>query len=704
MKNKHQQNSETKHHELRQELNSQAYSLMKSGEFNKAKEIFKKLTIEYPDRPIGYIGLARIFQNSRNWNNAIEMWDEVLSRVDDENINPEWCAAKIKALIFSRKFTEAENFCKLIQSKKLSSPNVYEAIAQAYQQMGEIDQAINKWQEIVNMFPDDKSVDLNHARLLHLKGEFDDSENYLKSFLSNYTEALELLAKNARESRNYELAKCRWFELINLQSDRVQYKIQYIQSLLDLLEFEAAQQFFEENLEENSPCYYQALQADIYRSKYDFDTAFKILNELEIKFPNEQIISYKKVRLLITLTKSTGDLNYAKQALEIAKNIDLKDKNFNDAEIELLIILDKKEDAKLAIEALCNKQNKKSMMFQIWSSYMDGKIEYAKDLWKELKNTHKIPSLKLPESESLKQVSLNEIKIKKNSLILFTAVKNERWRLPWFLEYYRSKGVDYFFFIDNDSSDGTNEYLMQQSDVHLFWTNQVYAKAYAGMQWVNSLVDEYGKDSWCMYVDVDEALVFPGIENRSLKSITRYMEDNGHEALTGFMLDMFSPDLKSIPRNNTYKGFLKDYPLFNTDYSWVNTIGCPFKHTSGGVRKVFSLYDTQTKTPIIKGGQGINFLMSSHVISPAILSNVTCVLLHFKFAGDFENYFNEELINQTRGAECKRRHWGYLNTIEQFDDNANFISENTQAYNSSKQLIELGLISTTKEFEHKKYD
>ncbi len=166
MNNKHQQNSETKHHELRQELNSQAYSLMKSGEFNKAKEIFKKLTIEYPNRPIGYIGLARIFQNSRNWNNAIEMWDEVLSRVDDENINPEWCAAKIKALIFSRKFTEAENFCKLIQNKKLSSPNVYEAIAQAYQQMGEIDQAINKWQEIVNMFPDDKSVDLNHASVV----------------------------------------------------------------------------------------------------------------------------------------------------------------------------------------------------------------------------------------------------------------------------------------------------------------------------------------------------------------------------------------------------------------------------------------------------------------------------------------------------------------------------------------------------------
>ena len=43
--------------------------------------------------------------------------------------------------------------------------------------------------------------------------------------------------------------------------------------------------------------------------------------------------------------------------------------------------------------------------------------------------------------------------------------RNERLRLPAFLNHYRSLGVDEFLVIDNDSSDGSTEYLAAQADV-----------------------------------------------------------------------------------------------------------------------------------------------------------------------------------------------------------------------------------------------
>jgi len=60
--------------------------------------------------------------------------------------------------------------------------------------------------------------------------------------------------------------------------------------------------------------------------------------------------------------------------------------------------------------------------------------------------------------------------------------------LPWFLSYYRKIGVDKFFIIDNDSDDGTADYLSNQKDVHLFWTDVEFNKAGQGMKWINDLI------------------------------------------------------------------------------------------------------------------------------------------------------------------------------------------------------------------------
>ncbi|NRA13323.1 MAG: hypothetical protein HRT57_15360, partial [Crocinitomicaceae bacterium] len=79
--------------------------------------------------------------------------------------------------------------------------------------------------------------------------------------------------------------------------------------------------------------------------------------------------------------------------------------------------------------------------------------------------------------------------------------------------------------------------------------------------------------------------------------------------------------------------------------------------------------------------------------------DVTCVLLHFKFAGDFKQYFTREVSVEGRLAETKRRHLQYLTALDSFSSGESLDSDISVAYQSSQQLVELGLIKTTDEFD-----
>jgi len=95
-----------------------------------------------------------------------------------------------------------------------------------------------------------------------------------------------------------------------------------------------------------------------------------------------------------------------------------------------------------------------------------------------------------------------------SAILAFICLRNERARLPYFLEYYRKLGVRYFFVVDNNSDDGSTEYLKNQSDVVYFWTDGSYKASAAGRYWTHELASHYGLGHWCLTLDVDELLVY----------------------------------------------------------------------------------------------------------------------------------------------------------------------------------------------------
>ncbi len=507
---------------------------------------------------------------------------------------------------------------------------------------------------------------------------------------------LKALAKTAEIARNYDLARDRWKDLSERFPDSGHILTNYIKSLIKTSELAEAQGVLDQQQDVLDPAAQAIIQADIHEAQLDWDSALKILHEARLRFPDKPTLFIKEIRLQMLMFRRFGNpelLSNAQFQFEEVKRAFPDNPSLKILHAELLILSGQHQEAANTIERLPDNCAQKIMELKAWAAHIRGDEDRAKKIWREIQAIHYIPQVKSPPPQALKRADAHSLEVASEEILLFTVIRNERWRLPWFLDYYRSLGVDRFFFIDNDSNDGSREYLVDQGpDVHVFWTKDSYGNACSGMQWVNELVGKFGDENWCLYVDVDEALIFPGVENSDLRALTNYMDSKGHEAMFAFMNDMFADgEGESVAEDET-EDFLASYPLFDNFYHFSDVIYCPYRFVSGGLRIQFGIGEMLTKTPIIKGGRGIKFLLSSHRITPAVMTDVTGALLHFKLAGNFQEKFLEDVEKNTRIPECQRRHMAYSNGLQQLEDTSKLSSDVTLRYASSKQLLELGLI------------
>jgi len=95
-------------------------------------------------------------------------------------------------------------------------------------------------------------------------------------------------------------------------------------------------------------------------------------------------------------------------------------------------------------------------------------------------------------------------------------VRDEMLRLRQKLAHHRSIGVRRFLVVDNGSTDGSREFLLAQPDCHVFLRRNSCADSRYGLEWQQTLLDEYGTNHWCLIVDADEWFIYPGYERKPL--------------------------------------------------------------------------------------------------------------------------------------------------------------------------------------------
>ena len=166
----------------------------------------------------------------------------------------------------------------------------------------------------------------------------------------------------------------------------------------------------------------------------------------------------------------------------------------------------------------------------------------------------------------MQQLTKRPIAVTGGAPVVICPVRNEIKFLPHFLKHYRSLGVKEFIFIDNGSTDGSTEMLLQQPDAYVMYTEQSFKDANYGMSWVNSIIRDHCLSKWVLFVDCDEFLIFPESESRDLKSFCAYLSTKGFNCAPAAMIDMYPEgNFLDLHLHDTDDIFVK-MPYFDSHY------------------------------------------------------------------------------------------------------------------------------------------
>ncbi|MEX0346884.1 MAG: glycosyltransferase family 2 protein [Rhizobiaceae bacterium] len=303
-----------------------------------------------------------------------------------------------------------------------------------------------------------------------------------------------------------------------------------------------------------------------------------------------------------------------------------------------------------------------------------------------------------------------EIAVEPDDILCFVAVRNEMLRIDHFVDYYRKFGVNKFFFADNDSSDGTKEYLDAQDDCYRYNTEGAYfVENISPPAWTNTLANVFGDGHWCLTVDADELLVFPHSEHVDLRQFCAYLESCGDEALYCAMIDMYPDGPVTAANYAPGSPFIESCRYFDPEPGWIwpRDGECPQDQMFGGVReRVFWKGEKRNETPpclnkipLIKWRKGMKYLVSMHFHSGARLSAVTGNLLHFKFLEGFVETSKAQVKANTGVVEKSlQERAAYLDEIDQ---NPHIVFRNEQSvfYEGTDQLVRLGWMRTSDKYE-----
>ncbi|WP_264211848.1 glycosyltransferase family 2 protein [Leisingera thetidis] len=303
------------------------------------------------------------------------------------------------------------------------------------------------------------------------------------------------------------------------------------------------------------------------------------------------------------------------------------------------------------------------------------------------------------------KVAGHTAQIPDEGVLAFIVLRNEITRLPFFLDYYRRLGAAHFLVVDNGSDDGSADLLAEQPDVSLWQTAASYRNSRFGLDWLGWLLIRHGHGRWCLTVDADELLVYSGMEDHGLDSLTMLLERQGCLGLGALMLDLYPKgplgDQSYTPGQDP-RGVLH---WFDTGpYRAVRQQPMRNLWVQGGARERVFFHSqperspTLNKLPLIRWNRRYAYINSTHSLLPPQMNALydgpggaspSGVLLHTKFL--------PEIVSKSATEKQRQQHF---HTPQQFDGYYDGIAAapdlwhpGSVRYQDPEQLAELGLMT-----------
>ena len=295
--------------------------------------------------------------------------------------------------------------------------------------------------------------------------------------------------------------------------------------------------------------------------------------------------------------------------------------------------------------------------------------------------------------------------IKPTDILLFSTIRNEEIRLPFFLKNYRNLGVNHFILVDNHSSDGSLALLKGQPDISIWQTGHSYKTSHFGVDWLNCLQSRYGHGHWTLVVDPDEFFIYPFCDNRPLRALTDWLDANETRSFGAMLLDMYP---KGPILDQTYRSGQDPLEITNWFDPGNYTVepNDRFRNLwiQGGPRaRVFFAKTPRrapalNKIPLVKWQRGYTYISSTHMLLPRGLNVVydtnggerlSGLLLHTKFLNTFHIKVQEEATRQTHYAKSLE----YKTYAHALRPNPDLWCEWSEKFTGWQQLETLGLMS-----------
>lgn len=249
--------------------------------------------------------------------------------------------------------------------------------------------------------------------------------------------------------------------------------------------------------------------------------------------------------------------------------------------------------------------------------------------------------------------------IRPDDILLVCTVRNEQIRLPYFLQYYRDLGVDHFLFVDNDSTDGTLDYLSGHTDVSVWHTRASYKQSSFGVDWMNWILRKYADGHWTLVVDPDEFFIYPFCDTRSVRALTDWLDNSSIRSFGAMLLDVYPKGrLDDVPYQ-AGQNPLEIAPWFDSgNYTIRRNALYGNLWIQGGPRSRVFFADhpekapALNKIPLVKWDRRYAYASSTHAILPRGLNQTfdewggekaSGILLHTKFLDTFTAKAKEEL-------------------------------------------------------------
>lgn len=289
-----------------------------------------------------------------------------------------------------------------------------------------------------------------------------------------------------------------------------------------------------------------------------------------------------------------------------------------------------------------------------------------------------------------------------NDLLVVACLRNERPRMRFFVDYYRRLGVDHFLFVDNGSTDGFLDWAEGEADVSVWTTQASYRASNFGMLWCNDLLRRHGVGHWCITVDPDEFLVYPFMATRSLRALTRFLDEERRPCFHAVMLDAYS----DRPLGETVLEEGADpfavCPFIDRD-GYIQTAGWGGGvWVRGGPRLRVHFRDRPSeapainKIPLVRWEPNFHYRMSTHDAWPLKLNRAhargevspTGALFHFKLVASLRDKATEEAArgeHYAGGREYARYREAEAHTFHH--------PAISVRYEGPEQLVALGLMS-----------